>query len=858
MGDNQINSTDARIIVLKKQHYLDTYEEEMECQYSCWGYYDGVDIVTCETVKNGLHNKETNSPLSMLWYGLEKEYAKLRGTYGIQTVGIFRENDSQNHSFWADEPHGIYFCICFIQLYDRKPEEREHLKYTVENDMSSGSCKCLVYYTIDNAELVAVLSGYSLKELQMTVSMIEKSTNVAYLHAVEGIRYDYLSNCRLNGKILESWAGRDCNTSEEIKELRLKLAVSDMDSIKAKKEELENNSGVWPFDTIGELEDFYWYHSESHESLILSSQNMKVKNLIKFLIPGGLITHQNDLYSQGLYNIHTSVIMNSEPKEISSHKPCAKSSYSRWCSKQMIEFAGFADKMQKYRNDGFYACLSAVMYSLNTLAQYEGFCLSNDLYALLIPSVKMFVDSFKTAWETLETRRSSKSDYLEKLFTLKKDTKAFQGKINTIIYHAIHTDQVYLMLPGNCGTPYVLPVRLQLVYLWYVNKLTELFNDQENVKYQFFIEPVSEDKPETYKITLGLERKDSLINLVLPQRSLYFPRSLLLILCHETMHYVNEKIRKRADRFLFLASAYAEFLISYYMEDTISIIEEAVIDKEKARLIAAFKRLKFEMQEYLLDDFCKTDASTSNEEKYLADNVEKLLGNRAYTFFANASKRKLAFPQTVLDELNSILEDADKTNSREYIFKTIHKCIQKMGERAIEMMITDEADNGNRGSLIQNSLSKIMQLSKEIFADMVAVNTLDCTFEHFEEAFALSEGLPIDDKDRDYVQTVRSRMMDSYINKGDIMHIGDVKSPDKVTGSDGVYFNKSVDLYIRMYIAECAKTMNCYMKKIDLSEIRKVYQYFVADGEKYTMRQLMDMFDGCRQKYEQMVSKITE
>ena len=41
------------ILSLYKQHYLDNYttdEKSMDnkCQYSCWGYYDGVDVFDIE------------------------------------------------------------------------------------------------------------------------------------------------------------------------------------------------------------------------------------------------------------------------------------------------------------------------------------------------------------------------------------------------------------------------------------------------------------------------------------------------------------------------------------------------------------------------------------------------------------------------------------------------------------------------------------------------------------------------------------------------------------------------------------------------------------------------------------------
>lgn len=36
---------DIRLLTLYKQHYLDEYDASLECQYSCLGYYDGINVI---------------------------------------------------------------------------------------------------------------------------------------------------------------------------------------------------------------------------------------------------------------------------------------------------------------------------------------------------------------------------------------------------------------------------------------------------------------------------------------------------------------------------------------------------------------------------------------------------------------------------------------------------------------------------------------------------------------------------------------------------------------------------------------------------------------------------------------------
>lgn len=58
---------DVRLLTLYKQHYLDKYNEDsvLKADYSCIGYYDGMNIRKVEPNQNGLLlRKETNTPLS--------------------------------------------------------------------------------------------------------------------------------------------------------------------------------------------------------------------------------------------------------------------------------------------------------------------------------------------------------------------------------------------------------------------------------------------------------------------------------------------------------------------------------------------------------------------------------------------------------------------------------------------------------------------------------------------------------------------------------------------------------------------------------------------------------------------------
>lgn len=50
---------DIRMLILYKQHYMDQYKRPLtECQYSCWGYYDGMSIIEVNRIESRLFEKK--------------------------------------------------------------------------------------------------------------------------------------------------------------------------------------------------------------------------------------------------------------------------------------------------------------------------------------------------------------------------------------------------------------------------------------------------------------------------------------------------------------------------------------------------------------------------------------------------------------------------------------------------------------------------------------------------------------------------------------------------------------------------------------------------------------------------------
>ena len=102
-SENAIVKGDIRILTLYKQHYFDQNDEPLKCQFTCWGYYDGLDVVQPPKKGSALFTKKTEAPVSPIWFGLGKSAGGLCGRYSKQNIGIFRCPDSNRENwnlFW--------------------------------------------------------------------------------------------------------------------------------------------------------------------------------------------------------------------------------------------------------------------------------------------------------------------------------------------------------------------------------------------------------------------------------------------------------------------------------------------------------------------------------------------------------------------------------------------------------------------------------------------------------------------------------------------------------------------------------------------------------------------------------------
>lgn len=850
-----------KLLSLYKQHYRDSYKESMNFQYSSWGYYDGFDITDPENHKNRLSKKITALPISDMWFGMEDLKRKSNGKMACQTIGIFRnsEDDPWAEQFWSENEDYPFFAIGFLQMISCKTDNtkiRMQDIMTFQNMIDQlgfhdvvqkdAFCRCLAYYTLDNSDMVVLFHSNSLSFLQRRISEIENFTETSYMHTILGTSEKYLRACEVT--ILNQWQnGINCHLDDSVFHLTMRLVTRNPQENKSIfRYLLEKHIEKWPLKGYenAELSECF-----GHESVSLRIRETDVRSLLGFLLPGGLATHQSSLYNFGLYNFQTSFALsntdvhNIEPLKIDT---TTDKKENNWCIDTINIYRGYLDRISgpEIYDESMITYLNAIIQSLNTLAQYENFQMSKNIFYLLYPAFRMFTECFT---ETMNEGLDHPEVYNTTVKYLRKNIDLFLEAANSVIYHTIHTDQIFLMLPGYSGTSYAIPIKLQLLYLGFMKKVGFVLNDRDEsdmekgrLPYSFLIAPLNEAPPLAEKIAFKGNRNNALVRITVSQRSLSFPRDLMIILSHECAHYIGQKIRIRHFRAAKICNTMAILMAD--------MLFSSVINSKPEKNTSAFEVWKVFANEYhghvaekcynylsfyLRDRENKQSLSKEKEEVFFASNLEPILKEACTAVIGGIDTPETMFPSELEEKIRSIII-ADKKNLSANVtrFNGYMASVGKARQRILA------------GGYISKSIKVIIRLYKELFSDLAAGVLLESTADDMKEAMLVSEGMKMLPNEKRESVLLREELMEALLaekeetDTSQIMAI-DANAENEVGTIEEIFKSlidhRTVRQGLLIYGKECKIRLLSRLEqseeiKMAVREVRRLYSCFKDDS----------------------------
>ena len=188
---------------------------------------------------------------------------------------------------------------------------------------------------------------------------------------------------------MENWNDTACFSDQKISHLFLDILTSGKKEVFFKlREYFDGVKGNVKFSLI-----------QGRNDIRIDLSDITVKDMLILFLNGAIATHGNDMFGREIYNIETAFFMKDEGilSASSEGRDKREEGIEEKGSKDEFRFPQLVRKYQelmkeewKEADEGTYADYCSLVQITNTLAQYEGFELSKDLFLLLYPSFYMF------------------------------------------------------------------------------------------------------------------------------------------------------------------------------------------------------------------------------------------------------------------------------------------------------------------------------------------------------------------------------------------------------------------------------------------------------------------------------------
>ena len=458
----------------------------------------------------------------------------------------------------------------------------------------------------------------------------------------------------------------------------------------------------------------------------------------------------------------------------------------QWFRNRIEEYKGKLNVLLAEGNESLYSYYLALLRTVNSLVQYEEFMLSADIFYLLFPSFEMFEHKLKSV---LELEKKVTPTEIEQV---KKAVFEYVESVNSVIYHNIHTDQVYLMVPGYSGTSFSIPIKLNMAFLWLTDRVALIFgNTERKRKYRCILVPTMEAKPQTKRIEVESNPNDFLVYVKIPQRTLYMPEELMVILIHEMGHYIGGALRCRKERAKQLKKFVIDFLIDCMFKD---VYEEEEYKKQNEIVKDGLKKQMKNTIDHFFDD-------AKISEFYYGDQVVKVLRSACRYILSDSAEL-----------MKKSLENVTYNSFRDE--KEIEKLIYAYSD--LNYRINKNAKDILLWGIAEQKIYDEMEMYKECFSDLIAVKLLDISPEKLVAALNVSEG-----NTSQVPENQRRLVIQRVLNGGRPEDVEQMDYPDK---------------YLYAYVASCQEWIDEKLgkwKREDLRAIRELYSAVTYNDESH-------------------------
>ena len=720
--------------------FLPPAKTSRDWKYLAYGYFDGVNIGD-NLLEDGIWNFEK------MWLYLESEKLHLDGSYTEQTIFGFRtEEDSceEDMQFWKNIESDKYPFLFLILIQDEvNGGNLNGLCYNrrrLERDLSANKGVCAIsYLTLDSSDLLLVLAceeysaGTKLIDSFHTGDgssvLSQNGWNLYYSYTIPAIRKSFLNNsdkiAGLNGildsayiHIIEKYPGG-------IKEVY--NVINDKWSGEATGIKTEKKAVLGCNDELIIMKGIPW-------SLFLSFYQDET----------GALNHSSSIYQKNIIGVTT--ILGEEGKERGVRERDGGSggdkavtvseSLRKEC--QVLRLDNESGRGRMVRKE--------ILSVLNSLEKYEKSSFHDYIFVSALRPMKMLVTMVK---EADKREDEDKYGYFYDFLT----------SFNMYAQNSMRSDRQFTEVPDFNIRIYETPAKMNAFYNAVIYNLKSLLNElgaseKKRHEYEFLTCPGVANNMQVREIYPELIEDKRLFLVDMPEKQVYSPWLMFVMMAHEVSHFVGRGIRQRDFRYECLVRMVSEVVVRYLYEKLAGYFGDEEHFNEITHLEGGgsyWEALENEIVQQLESYMEWEDNDKFIEKRFNRKSLDREKGREywkkrihQYGYHSDMLKKLM------LEHLCWICEEQKiyaYLPNREFIYQLSKG---KSGEQArgdgerlenslekwlLEFCRVSEWNLSDWGAYAV--IDKLMYLLKECFADLGAVMLLDLSMEEYLKSILL-------------------------------------------------------------------------------------------------------------------------
>lgn len=534
--------------------YIPASGEGSKVEFCAFGNVDGIEVgeaMTCD--------RKSQSMTELIWEAQKKFYRELEGNSSVQRIYIVRCNEKKEQEFWEGNELPFFF-FCRIQCSGEKTQLMQDRSNLEKKDAFGvgRKIKVMTYLTYDNTDLFIVIraSKYvegaeAINALHQNKKLISQENSACVLKnsfTVMAVRNQWIHELKEDNEQKQKW------NQDKIDRVYIGLIErqgGDIGEIE-KEIHIENKirrAVLGTDDYVIELSDVGWgdflmlYEEESGIFGNRAEDSKYNKNAA-------------GVTSQICVNLKEENAAKDDKKSSTKSAPDVKEKDED--TRLFVEQAKkLKEKLKKIEeNPSDY--VNELHIILNVLPKYSGEMFNDYVFFPMLKTLDTLIGLMLKQKE--QRNKINKEPFYDFLAGFCFYTQ------NTML-----TDRHTAQMLGFNVRIYDVPVKLSAFYNAYMYRITSVLNVPEinekqktkPVDYDFIALPGMADTVKVKELYKGVLDNQRLIKVEIPEYNFYNVRSMMIILGHETAHYVGRGLRSRDYRTEAVISSYAHVFVKY-------------------------------------------------------------------------------------------------------------------------------------------------------------------------------------------------------------------------------------------------------------------------------------------------------